>query len=123
MRGGMLRHATPGPVQSPQRRFQRQAVHSKPHRFRHPDVRDAKGQKRKARIEIGQPQPVPGDKDQNWFCPLYIQDWTCFPAIGIGPLDSLMNAVTILRGFHDHVGGMHITYATSKPKRRRRVRS
>ena len=82
--------------------------------------RDAKGRKRQARIEIGQPQPVPGDKDQNWFCPLYIQDWTCFPAIGIGPLDSLMNAVTILRGFHDHVGGMHITYATSKPKRRRR---
>ena len=82
--------------------------------------RDAKGRKRTARIEIGQPQPVPDDKD--WFCPLYIQDWTCMPAIGIGPLDALMNAVTILRAFHDHVGGMHITYASSEGTRFRRRR-
>jgi len=49
--------------------------------------RDAKGRKRKARIEIG--------------------------------------AVTILRGFHDHVGGMHITYATSEGRlfRRRRKKA
>jgi hypothetical protein len=45
--------------------------------------------------------------------------WTSFPAMGIGPLDSLMNAVTLIRGFHDHVGGMHISYATSKGSRPR----
>ena len=83
--------------------------------------RDAKNRKRSARVEIGQPQPIPEDPDHDWFCPLFIEGWTLHvvPAIGIGPLDSLMNAVTVLRGFHEHIGTMHLSYATTKRKRRR----
>jgi hypothetical protein len=71
---------------------------------------DGKGRTRKARIAVGRPQRIPGDPKSGWFCPVYVEGFTphVTPAIGIGPLDSLMSAITVVRGFQGHVGTMHI---------------
>jgi hypothetical protein len=83
---------------------------------------DSKGRKRLARIEIGRPQRVPEDKNHDWHCPVFIEGWTphVIPAMGIGPIDSLMNAVTLVRSFHEHIAAQQITFGTSKPRRSRR---
>jgi hypothetical protein len=85
--------------------------------------RDANGRKRQARIEVGQPQPVPDDQNQDWFCPVFIEGWTphVIPAMGVGPVDSLMNAATLLRSFHESIGNMQIAYGKSKARARRRA--
>ena len=69
---------------------------------------DGKGRTRKARVAVGKPQTIPNDPNGDWFCPAYVEGFTphVIPAIGVGPLDSLMNAITIVRGFQDHVGTM-----------------
>jgi len=83
---------------------------------------DAKGRKRLARIEIGRPQPTPGDKNHDWHCPVFVEGWTphVIPAMGIGPIDSLMNAVTVVRSFHEHIAALQIAFGKSKPRRSRR---
>jgi hypothetical protein len=74
--------------------------------------KDPSRRKRRAQIDVGKPQRIPRDKNGDWFCPVRIEGWTgrgIMPAVGVGPLDSLMNALTLVRGFRGHVGGMHIT--------------
>jgi hypothetical protein len=78
-------------------------------------VRDRKGRRRRVRIEVGQPQPIPIDEIEDWYCPVFIEGFTghVVPAIGVGPIDSLMNAVIVLRGFHDHVAAQQIQFGKS----------
>ena len=64
-------------------------------------VKDAKGRRRTISVEIGKPQQVPRDADGDWFCPVFIEGFTghVIPAMGVGPVDCLMNAVTVVYSF------------------------
>jgi hypothetical protein len=59
-----------------------------------------------ARIEIGRPQPTPDDPNGDWFCPISIEGFTSqiTPAYGVGPVDALNNAFTLLRSFISKIG-------------------
>ena len=82
---------------------------------------DAEGRKHVATLLIGRPQRVPGDKQRAWFCTVYVDGWTphVMPAIGVGPLDALMNALTVVRSFREHVAGLHIVEKPMSSTRRR----
>jgi hypothetical protein len=81
-------------------------------------ITDASGRKRKARIDVGRPQRVPNDKQGDWFCPLFVEGWTphVIPVMGAGPVDSLMNAITVVRSFLEHIAWLNIS-PRSKRKR------
>ena len=81
--------------------------------------RDAKGRKHRTRIEIGKPQPIPGDTNGDWYCAVFVEGWTphVIPAISVGPLDALMNAARLVQSFREHVADMNIRIQT-KPSRR-----
>ena len=70
---------------------------------------DASGKKQRAELSIGKPRRVPGERE--WYCAVKVSTWMkhVFPAIGVGPLDSLDNAMKLARGFQEHVGDLHIT--------------
>jgi hypothetical protein len=59
-----------------------------------------------ARIEIGRPVRAPGDPNGDWYCPVFVEHFTnrIVPAYGVGPVDALMNAITLVRGFADQIG-------------------
>jgi hypothetical protein len=59
-----------------------------------------------ARIEIGRPQPIPADPNGDWFCPVSIEGFTSqiTPAYGVGPVDALNNAFTLVRAFASKIG-------------------
>jgi hypothetical protein len=59
-----------------------------------------------ARIEIGRPQPAPDDPNGDWYCPIAIEGFTSqiTPAYGVGPVDALNNATTLLRSFISKIG-------------------
>jgi hypothetical protein len=80
-----------------------------------------KGKKRTARIEIGKPEQVPNDKKGDWFCPVFIEGWTghVIPVMGVGPLDSLLNAISLLRSFHESIGWLQISQGSIRASRRR----
>lgn len=84
--------------------------------------KDSKGKRRTARIEVGRPQQVPADEKGDWFCPVFIEGWTpnVFPAMGVGPIDSLMNAIVLVRSFREHIASFHVASGTSKTTPRRR---
>jgi hypothetical protein len=71
---------------------------------------DGKGRKQRTEITLGTPRPIPGDKNGDWFCPIYISGWMphVIPALGIGPIDSLTNALALVRAFREHVADMNI---------------
>jgi hypothetical protein len=83
---------------------------------------DAAGKRRTTRIEVGIPRRIPNDKNEDWFCPVFIDGWTphVVPAMGVGPVDSLMNAITLIRSFHEQIAWLQISHRTSKPRRRRK---
>lgn len=82
---------------------------------------DGKRRKRKAQVSVGKPQRIPNDPNGNWFCLIYVEGWVShvFPAIGVGPLDSLMNALKMVSGFREHIADMHIsTDQGGQPRKR-----
>lgn len=72
---------------------------------------DRSGQQHAVKLQIGKPQPIPGDRQRDWFCPVFVEGWTphVVPAIGIGPFDALMNALLVVRSFHEHIAELHIS--------------
>ena len=62
----------------------------------------AQGKNVVSRIVVGIPQPHPqGD----WCCPVFIEHITehIVPAMGVGPVDALMNAMTLVKTFSDKI--------------------
>jgi hypothetical protein len=61
------------------------------------------GETRVSRIVVGRPRPLPGEADRAWYCPLSIEGY--LPGIkcvmGVGPVDALMNAMTLVRRFFE----------------------
>jgi hypothetical protein len=68
--------------------------------------RTASGESRVSRIEIGRPQRAPDDPNGDWYCPVFVEDFTdrIVPAYGVGPVDALMNAMALVRSFADQIG-------------------
>lgn len=62
----------------------------------------SKGKKMVSRIVVGKPQPHP---QGHWCCPVFIEHITphIVPAMGVGPVDALMNAMTMVKIFSDKV--------------------
>jgi hypothetical protein len=84
--------------------------------------KDSKGRKHKAKVEVGRPQQVANARNGDWFCPVFIEGWTehVVPVMGVGPVDSLMNAMTLVQSFHRHVAWSLISYGRPKPRKPRR---
>ena len=55
----------------------------------------------KTYIAIGQPRPDTEDPNGDWYCPIFIENFTdgVEKAHGIGSLDSLVNAMGLLNNF------------------------
>jgi hypothetical protein len=61
-----------------------------------------KGQKRISRLVVGRPVHYP--EQRLWYCPVLIEGYTkprVKPIFGMGPVDSLMNAMTFVRMFFE----------------------
>jgi hypothetical protein len=61
-----------------------------------------KGQKRISRLVVGRPVHYP--ERRLWYCPVLIEGYTkprIRPIFGMGPVDSLMNAMTFVRTFFE----------------------
>lgn len=60
------------------------------------------GKQRISRLMVGRPVHYP--ERQLWYCPVLIEGYTqprIRPIFGMGPVDSLMNAMTFVRGFFE----------------------
>jgi len=66
------------------------------------------GREQLTRIVIGRPAPIPDDPHGDWYCPLLLPEFfpevQCIP--GVGPVDALANAMALVKGFQDSVGGI-----------------
>ena len=81
---------------------------------------DASGARRKATIAVARPRPIPRDPNGDWYCAVHISGWRrhVIPAFGIGPLDSLANALNVVQAFKEEIGTSHILW---KPGKRSRI--
>lgn len=72
------------------------------------------GKLKTLRIIVGRPRPWPGDDKGDWVCPVVIEHVT--PGVkaiaGVGSVDSLMNAVAVVKAFSDEIGD---TFRESRP--------
>jgi hypothetical protein len=52
-------------------------------------------------VQVGRPVPAEGDPNGDWCCPVYIESFTnhVVPAMGVGPIDALLNATLLIRRF------------------------
>lgn len=80
---------------------------------------DASGARRKTRISIAKPRPIPRDPQGDWYCAVHISGWRrhVIPAFGIGPLDSLANALQVVQLFKEEIGTSHIIWTRGKRAR------
>jgi hypothetical protein len=55
------------------------------------------------KIIVGSPFLIPEDENHDWVCPVWIEGFTprIVPAFGVGPVDSLMNAMTLVKQFFE----------------------
>jgi hypothetical protein len=63
--------------------------------------RSTSGESLLSRIQIGRPQKAPNDPNGDWYCPVFVEHFTprIVPVYGVGPVDSLMNAMALVRTF------------------------
>lgn len=61
----------------------------------------SEGKRVTSRIVIGHPKRVPKAFGKDWYCPLIIEGETVGirPVLGIGPVDAVMNAGSVIRQF------------------------
>lgn len=67
-------------------------------------VKGSDGQITSHRIVVGYPHPEnDGDDKSAWYCPVLIEGFTSriVPAMGVGSVDSLMNAMTLVKSFFE----------------------
>ena len=67
---------------------------------------DASGADRTTLIQIGRPRPAPDDPNGDWGCPVFIESSSSEPRMvfGVGPVDSLLNAMTLVQRLRDEAG-------------------
>jgi hypothetical protein len=77
------------------------------------------GKRRVSRLTVGRPVPFP--QERCWYSPVMIEGYLpqITPVFGEGPVDSLMNAMTLVKRFHDEnreiVPGAKPRRAAKKP--------
>jgi len=58
-----------------------------------------------SRVMVGRPHPIPNDSQKTWYCPVSIEhhepEVRC--VFGVGPVDTLMNAMQYVRNFFNEV--------------------
>ncbi len=58
-----------------------------------------------SKVMVGRPQPIPNDPKASWYCPVSIErrqpKVKC--GFGVGPVDTLMNAMQYVRNFFDEL--------------------
>ena len=52
------------------------------------------------RPAVGKPKMIPNDERKTWYCPVDLGG-TIRSAYGVGPVDSLMNAMQLVHSFFD----------------------
>lgn len=64
----------------------------------------AQGKRRTSRLTVGRPVHFP--QERCWYVPVMIEGYLTkvTPVFGQGPVDSLINALTVLKNFHEEVG-------------------
>jgi len=79
--------------------------------------RKSDGAETSAKIVIGRPKQDDTDPNKDWYCPLFIEKYTkgIIPVMGVGPLDSLLNAMNLLRSFFEVMG---ISSGFAEPKKK-----
>ncbi len=77
------------------------------------EYNSSKGDIVTCRVEVGRPVFV---ADGEWSCPVFIQGFTptIMCASGVGPVDALMNAITLVRAFAEKIGSF--SPGASKPQ-------
>lgn len=77
-----------------------------------------RGRERLARAFVLKPEPIPDDKNGDWRCGICIEGITegVSFAMGVGPVDSLMNAARLLISIWDDLGGA-TPRAAPKPRK------
>jgi hypothetical protein len=65
----------------------------------------ADGSERSHEVIVGRPFLLPDHEKQVWVCPVSIQNFTdrIVPAQGVGPVDALMNAMTLVKTLFDTI--------------------
>lgn len=73
----------------------------------------------RSRVTVLQPEPIPKDKNGDWRCGVYVEGLMKKPtyAMGVGPVDSLMNASRLLISLWDEIGGA-TPRAAERPRRK-----
>ena len=68
--------------------------------------RKSSGESLLSRIQIGRPQQATNDPNGDWYCPVFVEHFTprILPVYGVGPVDSLMNAMLLVRTFANQMG-------------------
>jgi len=66
------------------------------------DYIDSAGNRKSSKVIIGAPVKV---DESEWYCPVLIENYTnrIVPARGSGPVDSLMNAMTLVKSFFNKI--------------------
>jgi len=80
--------------------------------------RTADGKEMTSRITVGRPYRWPGSRRQDWICLILIEGFTdgVVTIAGVGPVDSLMNALGMVKAFAEQIG--QFTPRASDPKSR-----
>ena len=84
--------------------------------------KDLKGRKRTIVVAVGKPRPIADDPKEDWCCPIFIGGWTPHvrPIFGIGPIDSLMNAVGVVKAFYEMIGHEHAALVMARGRKQPR---
>ena len=69
------------------------------------EFRTDDGGTKRVRVVVGRPKPIPDDQNGDWYCPVLIEGRTVgvYPVGGVGPVDSLMNAMNYISKFFNEV--------------------
>jgi hypothetical protein len=78
-----------------------------------------KGKQRRSRVAVMLPEKDPTDRNGDWRCGVFVEGLMKEPtyAMGVGPVDALMNASRLLISLWDELGGAEPRAA--EPRRRR----
>ena len=67
---------------------------------------DETGREQIARVRVGRPRPWTDGPHGDWLCPVQIDGFTegIHSAVGVGPVDALLNATKLVNAFADEIG-------------------
>ncbi len=79
--------------------------------------------RRTAYIAVGRPRPLESDPNGDWYCPVFIENYTegIHNVMGVSSLDTLINAMSLVNSFfHMHTISCLEFKAPGEKKQRKR---